>query len=75
MSEQSNKNNQVNEPQASYGKSSFGSFNSFEEANEADAAYMATLSGEQHLANAHLLMCSIYKDALQEPSDRTIKTK
>ncbi len=75
MSENEKDDNKLNEPEAVYNKSVFGSFHSFEEANEADAAYMAKLSGEQHLANAHLLISSIYKDALKEPSDRTIKTK
>ncbi len=75
MSKKDKDDNQLNEPEAVYNKTVFGSFHSFEEANEADAAYMAKLSGEQHLANAHLLISSIYKDALKEPSDRTIKTK
>lgn len=75
MSEKDTADNQLNEPQKVYNKTIFGSFSSFEEANEADAANMAKLSGEQHFANAHLLIKSIYKDTLQEPFDRTIKTK
>ena len=48
---------------------------SLHQSTEDDAAYMATLSGEQHLANATQLIKAIYKEELKQPFDKTIRTK
>lgn len=45
------------------------------QSTEDDAAYMATLTGEQHLANATQLIKAIYKAELKQPFDKTIRTK
>ncbi len=75
MSDKNTTDNHLSEPQTVYNKTVFGSFQSFEEANEADAAYMATLSGEQHLSNVTELIAAMYKQELKEPFDKTIRTK
>ncbi len=64
----------VSEPQAPYGKTvSFA--NSFAEMNEADAKEMASLSPEQHLANATKLTKELYKEELKKPMDKKINFK
>ncbi len=75
MSENDTSKNKLNEPQAVYERTGLRFFGSFEEAEQADAKDMAALTGEQHFANAHLLICAIYKEALKEPFDKTIKTR
>jgi hypothetical protein len=75
MSKKVKTDNHLNEPQTVYNKTAFGSYHSFEEANEADAAFMATLSGEQHLSNVTELIAAMYKQELKEPFDKTIRTK
>lgn len=67
--------NHLNEPQAVYKRTGLRFFNSFEEADEADAKEMAALTGQEHFANAHLLICAIFKEVLKEPFDKTIKTR
>ncbi len=75
MSKKDKDDNQLNEPEAVYERTGLRFFSSFEEADEADAKEMAALTGQQHFANAHLLICAIYKEALKEPFDKTIKTR
>ena len=75
MSENNTEDNQLNEPQGVFERTGFRFFHSFEEADESDAKEMAALTGQQHFANAHLLISAIYKEALKEPFDKTIKTR
>ncbi len=75
MSENDTSDNQLNEPQAVYERTGLRFFSSFEEADEADAKEMAALTGQEHFSNAHLLISAIYKEALKQPFDKTIKTR
>jgi hypothetical protein len=54
------------EPEVAYGNKRITFYNSFEEAEEADYKWLASLSPEQHLANAHKLIKSVYKEQLKK---------
>lgn len=67
---------QVKEPSVAYntdkGKS-LTIFNSFEEAEEDNYKWLASLTGEQHLQNAHKLMKRIFAEDLKK--NPTVGTK
>ena len=83
MAAQENNNGQVREPWTAYGLSSSTingkpeeiAIHSLQQLAEEEAAYMATLTGEQHLANALKLIKAIYKEELKEPFDKNIRTR
>jgi hypothetical protein len=49
------------------------SFSSFKEANDYDAAYMASLTPEEHFRNATAMIKLICGDKLKKPMDKRIR--
>ena len=63
------KNQELNEPTVSYQtKNRINFYRSFEEETEASYKYLASLSPEQHLANAKQLIDRIYSEELKNRS-------
>ncbi len=66
----------VKEPEVTYSakaNKSISIFNSFEEAEEDNYKWLASLTGEQHLQNAHELMKHIFAEDLKK--NPTVGTK
>jgi predicted restriction endonuclease len=60
---------QVKEPSVAYKtglEQKFSIFNSFEEAEEAEYQYLASLTGEKHLANALIWIKRLYTKELKK---------